>query len=936
MNTVELEENINKFWEKNKIFEKSVSSKSKSNQYVFYDGPPFATGLPHYGHILGLTSKDLFPRYHTMKGQRCERKWGWDCHGLPIENIAEKELKIRKKTEIVDFGVKKFNNFCRNKVLTYADEWKKTVRRMGKWIEFDNSYKTMDQSYMESIWNIFKTLYDDNLIYKSKKVLMFCPRCETPIAKAEIAMDNDYKDVTEITATAKFKLINDDSYLLAWTTTPWTLIGNVAIAVNPKLKYVKIKVNGEKLILVKKRLEIIKDNYEILEEFKGSKLIGKKYVPLYNVAKGKAYLVVDGGDEVTSEEGTGMVHMALYGEFDYSIIKKNKLAIVQHINNSGKLSYEINDWKGNWFKKVDPLVIADLKKRNLLFEAHKHTHSYPFCYRCKTPLIYNAVDSWFVNVQKLKPKILKNLKQVNWHPKGKVETFAEHIIKTAPDWTISRNRFWATAIPVWECECGKKRVIGSIKELQKYATSSVKDTIDLHKDSVDSIKLKCSCGKEMNRIPEVIDCWFESGSMPFASKHYPFENKEFFKNNYPCDFVSEYIGQVRAWFYYMQVIGTAIKNKAPFKHVVVTGNILAKDGSKMSKSKKNYPDPKIIFDKYGADALRFYLMSSQVIRAGDINFKEESVKEAYRKVIMLLYNVNQFYQLFKTDNVKLISNSKNVLDKWIISKLNSMIETTTNALDKYNTVITCKEISEFIDDLSTWYVRRSRNRLKAKDSEAINTLGFCLYNIVKVIAPITPFISESIYQDLKKDDKKLAESVHLDSWPEFDKKLINKKIVKDMSLVKKVISQALDLRDQFKIGIRQPLNKIIIKGYKINKIFFDIIKEELNIKEVELREGKEEVKLDTKITPALKREGIARELIRKLNSFRKKMKLTIKDRIILYINSKDSLIIESFKEHNNYILKNIQCDKVNFENAIEYNIIKIKDMEVNIKIEIKK
>src|SRR3989344_3061269 len=527
----EREETISTFWEKNKIFEKSVEQRPKNKQYVFYDGPPFATGTPHYGHILGLTSKDLFPRYWTMKGYRVERRWGWDCHGLPIENIAEKELRIKEKKNIEEMGIAKFNEFCRSKVLDFASEWKKTVRRMGKWIEFDNSYKTMDNNYMESVWHIFKKLYDEKYIYEGKKILLYCPRCETPLAASEIAMDNSYKEVTEKSAIAKFKLKKEkDTYLLAWTTTAWTLLGNVALAINENLVYVKIKVGNEKYIIAKDRLVEIEQKYDIIDEFKGKKLLGLEYEPLYHIPSDKkGHYIINGGDQVTSSEGTGVVHMAIYGEFDYEMIKKYDLPIIQHLDKQGKVISGHQDFIGLYFKKADGEVLKDLENRNLLYASKNYQHSYPFCYRCDTPLFYNAVDSWFVSIQKIKKELLKKNKEINWYPGYIKEGRFKNILETAPDWSISRNRFWATSIPVWKCKCGNIKVIGSVEELRKNAIGKLPKGIDLHKHIVDKIHLKCDkCKNIMDRIPEVMDCWFESGSMPYAAKHYPFENKEWF------------------------------------------------------------------------------------------------------------------------------------------------------------------------------------------------------------------------------------------------------------------------------------------------------------------------------------------------------------------------------------------------------------------------
>lgn len=907
------EEEITKFWEENKVFEKSVEERPKDKQYVFFDGPPFATGLPHYGHILGLTSKDLYPRFWTMKGFRVERKWGWDCHGLPIENIAEKELGIKDKREIEAMGVAKFNEFCRSKVFYFADEWKKTVRKMGKWIDFDNSYKTMDNSYMESVWYIFKKLYDEKFIYEGKKILMYCPHCQTPLANAEIAMDNSYKDITEKTVTAKFRLKDSkDTYFLAWTTTPWTLIGNVALAVNEKLNYVKIKRYNEYFILAKDLLSIVDGEHEIVEEFKGSKIVGMGYEPLYEVPTDKkGFYVINGGDEVTAEDGTGIVHMAAYGDFDYEMIKKYDLPVIQHVGKDGKITLGPEKFKGEWFKKADAKVLDDLKDRNLLFSAEKYTHSYPFCYRCGTPLFYNAVDSWFVDIQKIKKTIIERNKEINWYPSNIKEGRFKHILETAPDWSISRNRFWATALPVWKCpDCNATKVIGSVKELQENAIEKVPNNVDLHRHIVDEYHLKCSCGKTMNRIPEVFDCWFESGSMPYAAKHYPFENKDWYRDNYPADFISEYIAQVRAWFYYMHVLGVLLFDKAPFKNVVVSGNVLASDGTKMSKSKNNFPDPNIMFEKYGADSLRFYLMASPLMKAQDLNFNEIGLKEVYRKVFVLLSNVAKFYTLFGSENSILDDSSSNeLIDVWVISKINLLVRNVTNALEDYDTVLACSEISSFIDELSTWYVRRSRKRFKANDKNAVKTLAYVLSNLSKVVAPITPFIAEDIHQIFRKANDKIALSVHLESYPTFNAELIKEDVNENMKLVREIVSAALDVREKAKIPIRQALSEMTLFGVELSEDYLELIKEELNVKKVTLKKGDFSIELDTKITPELLREGVSRDLIRKINNLRKNMKLTIQDRITLFLESSDELILKSIEEFKKDIMDSVQADK---------------------------
>lgn len=920
------EKELVEFWDKNRTFEKSVDSRPSEKQYVFYDGPPFATGLPHYGHILGLTSKDVFPRFWTMKGFRVERKWGWDCHGLPIENIVEKDLDISEKKEIEKMGVDKFNESCRSKVLYFADEWKKTVRRMGKWIEFDDSYKTMDNTYMESVWHIFKRLHDEGYIYEGKKILLYCPRCQTPLSNSEIAMDNSYRDVTEKSLTAKFKLKGEDkTFLLAWTTTPWTLIGNVALAVNPELTYVKVELNGEYLIIAKDLVSTIKYDVDIISEMKGRDLLGVEYEPLYEVPSDKkGYYVIDGGNDVSAEEGTGIVHMAVYGEFDYQMIKKYNLPIIQHVGNHGGLTLGPEKWIGVWFKKADAHVIDDLEERGLLFETINYTHSYPFCYRCETPLFYNAVDSWFVDIQKIKSRLLEKNDEINWYPDHLKEGRFKNILETAPDWSISRNRFWATAIPVWKCdseECNHLEVIGSISELKEKASSEVADDVDLHKHIVDKIKLKCSeCGSSMSRIPEVLDCWFESGSMPYAAKHYPFENKEWFKDNFPADFVSEYIAQVRAWFYYMHVLSVILFDKAPFKNVVVSGTVLAADGSKMSKSKNNFPDPNKLFEEYSADSLRFYLMSSPLMRAQDLNFKEDNVKEIYRKVILILENVVKFYDLFSGSNSEFNDvSSKNLLDTWIISKTNMLVRDVTNGLEDYDTAFVCSELTKFIDELSTWYVRRSRARFKSEDEndkgDAVKTLGFVLRRVSQVMAPITPFISEEIHQLLRKGNESvLGESVHLEDWPSFDLEKINEKSHELMDEVRTIVSKALDEREKVKIPVRQALSTLFVKhkGLELSDDYLELIKEEVNVKKVVVSDDSEELAcaLDTVLTDELLQEGIIRDLIRKINGYRKESNLTVKDRIVLFVETSDDLILKAIDAFKEDLMSQVQAEDI--------------------------
>src|SRR3989338_1464422 len=630
---------ILKFWQDNKIFERSVSERFEKKPYVFYDGPPFATGLPHYGHILGSVIKDLIPRYQTMKGYRVRRRWGWDCHGLPIENLVEKELEVSGKKQIEEkLGVEKFNDTCRSKVLLYTKEWKKMVDRIGRWVEFDNSYKTMDSTYMESVWWALKTIWNKGLIYEGRKVLMYCPHCETPVSKAEVAMDDSYKDITEEAVVVKFSIFNfqfsipNDKpvYILAWTTTPWTLPGNVALAVGEDIDYVLVEVDGENLILAKDRVEtVMRDKrYEIRDRMKGSDLVGLEYEPLFDIPAiretGKKAWYVTAADFVTTEEGTGVVHTAVvYGGDDYNLGLKIGLPVVPLLNDAGHFNEFAPELiRGQYFKKSEKLIKEDLENRGLLFARENHTHSYPHCWRCGTQLFYNAISAWFIDIQKIKKRLIKLNEKINWFPEHLKHGRFLNILETAPDWNISRNRYWATPLPFWRCDgegCGKVVCVGSVEELKKIAVNFEEvyggkkvEEMDLHKHLMDKIKLKCDkCGGEMSRTPEVIDCWVESASMPFAEWHYPFENKAVFEKRFPGQYIGEYIAQTRAWFYYMHVMATLLFDNISFENVVCTGTILNDKGEKLSKSKLNYTDPWVIIEQYGVDALRYYLMTSR-------------------------------------------------------------------------------------------------------------------------------------------------------------------------------------------------------------------------------------------------------------------------------------------------------------------------------------
>ncbi len=934
MEVKEIEENVLEFWRKDKTFEKSLKKNKGKKPYLFYDGPPFATGTPHYGHILGSVTKDIFGRFWTMKGRYVRRVWGWDCHGLPIENIAEKGLGINSKDEIERIGVKKFNDYCRSRVMGFSHEWEKVIERIGRWVDMKNSYRTMDNEYIESVWWAFKELWDKGYIYEGEKVLMYCPRCSTPLAKAEIAMDNSYKKVKDDSVVVRFKMKDENVYALAWTTTPWTLPSNLALTVNPDLDYVyvKDKEDGKTYLVARGVIDnFFKDRkHEVVKEIKGKKLEGKEYEPLFlyfkNIKNAFKILVAD---FVTSEDGTGIVHTApAFGEDDYAVCKKYGIPMAQPVDEKGRFTAEVRDFKGKFVHDSNRDVIDFLKKEGKVFSDKKTEHEYPFCYRCDTKLIYRAIPAWFVNIQKIKPKLLQSNRKINWYPEFLKDGRVRHTIETAPDWNISRNRYWASAMPVWASADGEKIVVGSIKDLKKYATN-IKGKIELHKDYLDKVILKKN-GKEFRRIPEVMDCWFESGAMPFAQFHYPFENEKEFKNNFPSQFVAEYIAQTRTWFYYMSVLSAILFDSIPFENVVTTGTILAENGEKMSKSKNNFTDPMILIDKYGVDALRFYLMSSPVMNAEDFNFSDKGVNDVYKKIILILYNTLRFYEIEGKNESGKKPKVSDLTDKWIISRLNEFGTNLEGYLNSYNTIKACNEIKVFVEDLSTWYVRVNRDRFE-EDKIARETLKYVLNEFSKAIAPILPFISEKIYQTLNGEKK----SVHLESYPTFDEKEIDKKILEKMLVAREIVSIGLRERDKVGIGLKWPLAKATVhsKEQKSIKDVEKLIREQLNVKGLDLRTksdvGELSVELDTTQTPELESEGYAREISRTVQEFRKKLGLQKRDSIELHIITDDSFkkILEKQKDFirdrtNSKKLEIVTTTKERFKNKIEF---KIKD-----------
>ncbi len=993
---MQYEEEILNFWDEHKIFDKTLEKNKDKKPYVFYDGPPFATGLPHYGHILASTVKDAVPRYWTMKGYYVRRRWGWDCHGLPIEQLIEQKLGISGKKQIESLGIDKFNETCRQNVLTFADQWGKTVRRIGRFVEFENSYKTMDPTFMESVWWALKQAWDKDLVYEGRKVLLYCPRCETPVSNFEVAMDNSYDMEKDNSVYVKFPVRGrEKTFLLAWTTTPWTLPGNVALAVGNNIEYSEVEIEslpqwqggapfnvieGETYIFASDRAKDIWGadasgaKFRNVKKLKGADLVGLEYEPLFGVPElrsNKSYKVY-AADFVTTEDGTGIVHTAVvYGEDDYNLGIKEGLPVVQLLSPQGlynELSPEFLRGKFIFAKETDEEIFKYLRGKDLVFKELAYEHSVPFCWRCGTRLFYNAIPAWFINIQKIKARLRElNKEQINWYPEHLKFGRFDKGLANAPDWNISRNRYWATPLPFWRCtakNCGRIACIGSLTELQDkaknyddvYQSRNITE-VDLHRPYIDKIILECPvCANDMRRIDEVIDCWVESASMPFAELHYPFENKAAFGQRYPAQFVAEYINQTRAWFYVMHAMGTILFDRAPFENVVTTGVILAEDGQKMSKSKGNFPDPNLIMDKYGVDALRYYLLSSPVMQGDNLFFSEKELDEIYKKVILILQNVLSFYKMYaKAPDSRLRQiprqagafpgeperpEAKNILDQWVLASLHLLQTEMTKNMDGYDTVRACRPIAKFINDLSTWYVRRSRERMKQEETagEATGVLKYVLVETAKLMAPFMPFISEYIYRELTG-----LESVHLADWNPLGYEKPDESelsLIAQMEEVRAIVELGLAARKDANLKVRQPLEYLAYarKGSAagLASEFEKITAEELNVKEVnfspeisEIPETKFKenaefaVLLNLKISPDLRKEGLARELERQVQELRKKSGLKVGELVDLYYNTADAEIedalLSKFDRKKTYVVqirKELEVE-ADFESQVE-------------------
>ena len=855
---VGMEHKVAENWKEKDIIKKNFDMNEGKRYFTFYDGPPTANGKPHVGHIETRVMKDIIPRYKVMKGYKVIRKAGWDTHGLPVELEIEKSLGISGKEQIEEYGVEKFVKKCKESVFTYVHMWEEMTNKVGYWVDMENPYVTYHNNYIESVWWALKQMWEKGLLYEGHKVMPYCPRCGTALSSHEVAQG--YKDVKDLTCIAKFKVVGkENTYILAWTTTPWTLPSNLALCVNKSYEYAEIKANigtddepkYENYILAKDLIEtVLKETpYEIIKTFKGEELLGTKYEQLMPFAKveGKAFEVIH-GDYVTLTDGTGIVHIApAYGEDDSLVAKKNGIAFVNLVDKSGNFVKEVEPWAGRFVRDCNEDICKWLTNENKLFSKEKHVHSYPHCWRCDTPLLYYPKESWFVAMSKLRDELVANNSTVNWYPEtiktGRFGKFLENVI----DWGISRDRYWGTPLPVWTCEdenCGHQECIGSIEELKEKALECPED-IELHKPYIDNVYLKCpKCGGKMKRAKEVIDCWFDSGSMPFAQWHYPFENEDMFKNNFPAGFISEAIDQTRGWFYTLMAIGTALFNKSPFENCIVLGHVLDEHGQKMSKSKKNGVDPMVLLDSVGADATRwhFYTCSSPWLptRLGIKN-----VQETQRGFLSTLWNVYSFYVLYaEIDQFNPLEyvnfKTENIMDKWIISKLNTLIKEVDDKLAHYDITSAAIQIEGFTDELSNWYVRRNRERFWSENLTddkigAYVTLYKVLTTLIKVAAPFVPFMTDEIYQNLVVGlDKNAPESVHLCLWPEVDENAINKELEKEMDLAYKIVKLGRSARNSANIKNRQPLSEMLISIDNLPKYYEDIVKEELNVKKVEL------------------------------------------------------------------------------------------------------
>ncbi len=919
INFKEIEEETRKTWKKkDKEIKKTLYDNPKKKLFSFLEGPPTANAPPALHHLEVRTFKDIICKFRYMQGFSVPRKGGWDCHGLPVEVQVEKKLGLNSKKEILNYGKEKFIKNCKDSVFSNIELWNESTEKMGYWINLKNRYATLDNNYIESVWWSLQELYKKKLLYEGFKVVPFCPRCQTPLSSHEVAQG--YENITEETIVVKFKLKEENTYLLVWTSTPWTLPSNLAIAVNPKFDYVYVEKEEKKFIILKQLAEKYIPDGKIIKTVKGKELVGKKYFPLFSYFRSLDAFKIIKGDFVTAEEGTGIVHMApAFGEVDYDVCKENKLPFVQPIDETGKFTKEIPELEGKFIKDADLLIIKKLEDENKLFKMQKYTHDYPFCWRCDSPLMYYAIKSWFIRVTKIKDKLIKLNKKINWYPKNIKEGRFGIWLEGIKDWSLSRFKFWGTPLPVWRCECGEEKIIGSIDELKKNSIKKISDKeIDLHRPWIDNIKFTCKCGKEMKRVADVIDCWYDSGSASFAQFHYPFENKKEFQKRFPYDFIAEAIDQTRGWFYTLHAIATMLFDDVAYKNVICAGHIVDEKGEKMSKSKGNVIQPEDVFEQVGVDAVRLQFCTTDP--GNQKRFSVGMIKESILPFLNVLYNCKTFYEQAAKNNTQ-----KQIEDKWILSKLNSLIKKTTEDLENYKIDEALLSIMNFIvNDFSRTYIKMTRDREDTKE-----ILGEVLKKISLLLAPYAPYITEYIYKDFSK------ESVHLSDWPKADEKKIDKKLEEDFAVILGVIEKGLYARNKAQIGLKWPLAKAVVNIDKpIDRKLQEIIANQLNVKKIEVKKAKEtSILLDIKFTPELEAEGYAREISRKIQDARKKAGLVKRDKIKLNLIVEDNFkkIIEKqlvfIKERTNSKQVLINGDEKGYKNKFEG---KIKDKYLKI------
>ena len=957
---LEYEKALIEFWKKNQTFEKSIEQRDIDNSYVFYDGPPFITGMPHHGTLLSSVTKDAVPRFWTMRGKRVERRWGWDCHGLPAENFVEKQLGITDRREIgTKWPLATYIEKAKESMVANSEAWESTIERIGRWVDFRGAYRTMDKNYMESVWWAFKTLYDKGLIFEGRKVLMYDTKFSTPVSKAEVMMDNDaYQEVTDPSVFVKFKVVSEGelqgAYLLAWTTTPWTLPANLVLAVNEKLTYGLYQVGEEKIVtLVKTAAEVFEGEYEPLKELSGAELVGLEYQPLMeNFSREErqkdTYHVLT-AEYVSSEDGTGIVHIApAYGEADYDLALAHEVDFVDLLDEQGyyveaaekwlmDLGVRKTDENGIELWAANKIIAKVLLEKGIVYRIKYIKHEYPFNPRSKQRIIYRAFPSWFFNVTDSKTMLIEENEKINWFPEYLKHGRFEKNIEAAPDWNLSRDRFFATAMPVWKGDKGSVKVVGSYDEL--YELSGVR-LEDYHRPWVDEIEFEID-GEHFKRIDKVLDCWFESGSMPFAQLHYPFENREKFEKNYPADFIVEYVGQVRAWFYYVHVVNTALFSDIAYKNVITTGTLAGNDGRKMSKSLGNYTDPNLLMDQYSADSLRFLMLSSPVLAGEDFSLIDKDVSDVARKLSMI-WNVFDFFTMyaevdgFDSEQAMAVSEFVNPLDIWLVSRVHQVRNQITEGMETYNIPAALSSVLEFIDDMSNWFVRRSRRRFwKSEDDrdklEAYSTLYYVLIYLAKIMAPFTPFLAEELYQKMTGAgvvNSEIPESVHLLDWPEAG--VIDEAVLTQMAKTREIITAGLAERmkkteTEAQIKVRQPLAKLVYAGEKLDDFYEQIIMEEVNVKSVEHGEA---LALDKTLTPELLEEGKIRELIRFVQAARKKAGLNVDDRIRLMVSME---VPEAYRE---MLMNEVLAEELVNEGNFAYDeIVKVQGENVAISLE---